>query len=339
MTGRLTRRTMLAAGVGGTTALFAPAIIRSAAAAEFSFKLAHNLATTHPLHIQVAAAAERIKTESGGRAEIQIFPNSQLGSDTDTLSQLRAGAVDFFGLSGVILSILTPTSSINGVAFAFPDYATVWQAMDGDLGAYIRAQMEKVGLFGFEKVWDNGFRQITSSTRPITSPTDLKGFKIRVPVSPLWTSLFKAFEASPASINLNEVYSALQTKLVEGQENPLGIISTSKFYEVQKFCSLTNHMWDGYWMLGNKRVWDGIPQDLRAIITKNINMGAVAQRDDVFKLNTRLQSELASQGLTFNTTDPAPFRDTLRKAGFYTEWKGKFGEQAWALLEKSVGKL
>ena len=115
----------------------------------------------------------------------------------------------------------------------------------------------------FEKIWDNGFRQTTSSSRPINGPGDYKGFKIRVPVSPLWTSMFKAFDAAPASINFNEVYSALQTKIVEGQENPLALISTAKLYEVQKYCSLTNHMWDGYWFLANRRALEALPPDVR----------------------------------------------------------------------------
>jgi len=107
----------------------------------------------------------------------------------------------------------------------------------------IRQQIAKANLLAMDKIWDNGFRQTTSSTRPINTPDDLRGFKIRVRVSPLWTSMYKAFEASPTSINFNEVYSALQTKVVEGQENPLAIIATAKLYEVQKYCSLTNHMW------------------------------------------------------------------------------------------------
>ena len=150
-------------------------------------------------------------------------------------------------MSGLILATLVPAASINGIGFAFPDYDTVWKAMDGDLGAYIRGEITKANLVVMDKIWDNGFRQTTSSTKPINGPDDLKGFKIRVPVSPLWTSMFKAFDAAPASINFSEVYSALQTKIVEGQENPLAIISTAKLYEVQKFCSLTNHMWDGFW--------------------------------------------------------------------------------------------
>ena len=107
--------------------------------------------------------------------------------------------------------------------------------MDGELGAFVRAAIAKAGLYAFDKMWDNGYRQITSSTHPINTPDDLKGFKIRVPVSPLWTSMFKAFGASPTSINFSEVYSALQTKIVEGQENPLSLIQIAKLYEVQKY--------------------------------------------------------------------------------------------------------
>ena len=181
-------------------------------------------------------AATRIKEATGGRVEIQLFPNNQLGSDTDMLSQLRSGAIDFFSLSGLILSTLVPVASINGIGFAFKDYDTVWNTMDGKLGAYVRGEIGKRGLIAMDKMWDNGFRQITSSTRPIRTPADLKGFKIRVPISPLWTSMFQAFGASPISINFSEVYSALQTKIAEGQENPLSLIEIAKLYEVQKYC-------------------------------------------------------------------------------------------------------
>ena len=153
------------------------------------------------------------------------------------LSQLRSGAIDFFTLSGLILATLVPPASINGIGFAFKDYDTVWKAMDGKLGAYVRAEIDKRGLIAMDKMWDNGFRQITSSTHPIKAPADLKGFKIRVPVSPLWTSMFQALGASPISINFTEVYSALQTKIAEGQENPLTLIQIAKLYEVQKYVS------------------------------------------------------------------------------------------------------
>ena len=190
-----------------------------------------------------------------------------------------------------------------------------------------------------DKIWDNGFRHITSSSKPITSPADLKGFKIRVPVSPLWTSMFKAFDASPASINFGEVYSALQTKVVEGQENPLAIISTAKLYEVQKYCSLTNHMWDGFWFLSNRKAWERLPKDLQVIVAKHINAAGMKERADVADMNASLQKDLASKGLVFNQPKTQAFREHLQKAGFYAEWKAKYGDEAWAILEANAGKL
>jgi TRAP-type transport system periplasmic protein len=334
------RRTLLKGSVASAVLanIGAPVVAR-AQTAEFTYKYANNLPDSHPLNMRAKEMAAAIKAETNGRFDLQIFPNNQLGSDTDMLSQIRSGGIEFFTLSGLILSTLVPAASINGIGFAFPDYDTVWKAMDGDLGAYVRGEIKKGGLEVMDKIWDNGFRQTTSSTRPINGPDDFKGFKIRVPVSPLWTSMFKAFDAAPASINFSEVYSALQTKIVEGQENPLAIISTAKLYEVQKYCSLTNHMWDGFWFLANRRAWDAVPVDMRAIVAKHINAAAVNERADVAKLNAGLQQELAAKGLTFNQPNTAPFRDKLRSAGFYAEWKSKYGDQAWELLEKAVGKL
>jgi TRAP-type transport system periplasmic protein len=337
---RFSRRALLKASaasavLGGVGAPF----VARAQQAEFTYKFANNLPDSHPVNIRAKEMSAAIKTETNGRVDVQVFPNNQLGSDTDMLSQIRSGGVEFFTLSGLILATLVPAASINGMGFAFSDYPTVWKAMDGELGAYVRKEIAKANLVAMEKIWDNGFRQTTSSTRPITGPDDYKGFKIRVPVSPLWTSMFRAFDAAPASINLNEVYSALQTKIVEGQENPLALISTAKLYEVQKYCSMTNHMWDGYWFLANRRAWEALPEDVRSVVARNINAAAVNARVDTEKLNATVRQELADKGLTFNQLDVTPFREKLRSSGFYSEWKAKYGEEAWALLEKSVGKL
>jgi len=336
----ISRRTLLKSSAAASVmaGIGAPLVAR-AQQAEFVYKFANNLPDTHPINVRSREMSAAIKQETSGRVDIQIFPSSQLGSDTDMLSQIRSGGVEFFTLSGLILATLVPAASINGIGFAFPDYPAVWKAMDGDLGAYIRAQITKANLVVMDKIWDNGFRQTTSSTKPINTPDDYKGFKIRVPVSPLWTSMFKAFDAAPASINFNEVYSALQTKIVEGQENPLALISTAKLYEVQKYCSLTNHMWDGYWFLANRRAWERLPEDVRAIVAKNINGAGMKAREDTEKLNANLQTELGAKGFVFNQPDLKPFREKLRQAGFYAEWKGKYGDEAWAILEKNAGKL
>ncbi len=337
---QLSRRRLLASGASMVVAgAIATPFVARAQSAQWTYKYANNLPDTHPMNVRAREMAAAIKTQTGGRFDLQIFPSSQLGSDTDTLNQIRSGGVEFFTLSGLILSTLVPAASINGLGFAFPSYDAVWRAMDGDLGAYVRGQIAKAGLIAMEKIWDNGFRQTTTSTKPIVAPDDFKGMKLRVPPSPLWTSMFKALDAAPASINFNEVYSALQTKIVDGQENPLAIISTAKLYEVQKYCSLTNHMWDGFWFLANQRAWEALPLDVRDIVAKNINNAGLKEREDVAELNATLQQSLAAKGLAFNRPDPAPFRDKLRAAGFYTEWKGKYGDEAWTILEKSTGKL
>jgi tripartite ATP-independent transporter DctP family solute receptor len=335
---KLSRRSFVG-GAATASAVGVTFLPRRAMAAEFSYKYANNVPTDHPMNVRAREAVARIKDESKGRVEIEIFPNNQLGGDTDMLSQLRSGALEFFTLSGLILATLVPVASINGIGFAFPDYDKVWAAMDGDLGALVRAAVDKAGLHAFDKMWDNGYREITSSTHPINSPADLDGFKIRVPVSPLWTSMFKAFGASPASINFAEVYSALQTKIVEGQENPLSIIKIGKLYEVQKYCSLTNHMWDGFWMLANKSAWEKLPPDLQAIVARNFDKAALDDREDIRKLNDSLQGELEKSGLTFNKPEAEAFRAVLKKAGFYADWRQKYGVEAWSVLEKYAGTL
>ena len=334
----LRRRGFVQAGTAAAlAALGAPLVAR--AQGTLTFKWANNIPITHPSNIRVKEAADAIKAESGGKVEVQIFPNNQLGGDTDMLSQVRSGAIDIFPLSGLILQTLVPLAGINGLAFAFKDYPTVWAAMDGELGAFIREAIGKVNLHCFDKILDNGFRNITSSTKPINTADDLKGFKIRVPVSPLWTSMFKAFGSQPASINFSEVYSALQTKVVEGQENPLAIIDIAKLYEVQKYVSMTGHMWDGQWILANGKRWAATPADVQKLITQHVTEAVMKQRDDIRRLNNSIEVQLKTKGMVFNYPDVTTFRDTLSKAGFYKEWRAKFGDEAMAKLEKYSGKL
>jgi len=333
---RFTRRGILTAGA----ALPLVGILsRPAFAADFTYKLATGQDPTHPINTRAQEAIDRIREASKGRLEIKLFPANQLGSDTDLLSQVRNGGVEFFNLSTSILATLVPAAGIPNTGFAFSDYAAVWKAMDGGLGDYIRAQITKTGIIPVCKVQDNGFRQITTSTHPITKPDDLQGLKIRVPPAPILTSLFAALGAGPSPINFNELYSALQTKIVEGQENPLAIIATTRLYEVQKFCSMTGHVWDGYWILGNRRAWQALPDDLRKIAAQEFDKSALDERADIAKLSDSLRANLTAKGLVFNDVDRNSFRDALRKTSFYKDWKAKFGDEAWALLEASSGPL
>ena len=333
------RRRFLQTATG--VAIAAPAVLRISKAhgAEFELKYANNSVESHPLTVRTKEAMANIAKETGGKVDIKVFPNSQLGSDPDMLSQLRSGAIEFFTLSPLILQTLVPGAPINGIGFAWSGYDKIWPAMDGELGAYVRGLIAKSGLIAFDKIYDNGFRQTTTSTKPINTPDDFKGFKIRVPPSPLWTSMFKAFDAAPQSLSFNEVYSALQTKVMDGQENPLAIIHSAKLYEVQKYLSKTNHMWDGFWFLANGKAWAALPKEVQAVITKHVNAAAVLQREDIFKINTTYEKELTEKGMVFNAVVTAPFRAKLASAGFYKEWKEKLGAESWGLLEKYAGQI
>jgi tripartite ATP-independent transporter DctP family solute receptor len=310
-----------------------------ARAAEIALKYGNNLPLSHPLNIRAQEAADRVAKETNGRVEIKIFPNNQLGGDTDMLSQVRNGGITFFTPSALVIATLVPVAAINAVGFAFADYGQVWKAMDGPVGAHVRAAIEKVNLYAFEKMWDNGFRQMTTSGKPIEQAADMASLKIRVPVSPLSISMFRALGAAPASLQFSEVYSALQTRVVDAQENPLPIIQVAKLYEVQKSCAVSNHIWDGFWFIANGRAWRGLPPDVQKIVASAINDAGVAQRSDIRKLNETVQADLQSKGLAFNKTDPDSFRAKLRDGGFYKEWQERFGAEAWSLLEGAVGKL
>jgi tripartite ATP-independent transporter DctP family solute receptor len=336
---KLSRRNVLKAAAAGATVGSFNILHFPADAAEFTYKYANNWVDTHPINIRSREAVARIREETAGQVEIQIFPNNQLGGDTDMLAQLRSGGIQFFTVSGQGLATLVPVCSIYGMAFAFHDYGPAWASIDGDLGNYMRDAVRKAGLHPLEKHWDNGFRHFISGPKPINTPEDLKGFKIRVPVGPLWTSTFQALGASPTSINFNELYSALQTKIVDGAENSLLGFNSTKLYEVQKYVALTSYQWDNYFFLANRRAWEALPQKAQNVVSDNFNKSGLQQREDVAQLSISLVGELKSKGLIFNTPDPMPFRTALQKAGFYKEWRDKFGQEAWSLLEKYSGQL
>lgn len=306
--------------------------------APFRLKFGNIMPPDHPLNTRMLEASAEIKAKTNGQVDIQIFPASQLGTDATMLSQLRSGGIDFFAQTGLILATLVPVASINGIGFAFPDYGSVWKAMDGPLGSHVIGAFEKANLIAFERMWDNGFRQTLSVTKAIRSPEDFKGFKIRVPPSPLWTSMFRSLGASPVSVPWGETYTALQTRVADGLENPLAGIYFARMHEVGKFLSSTNHMWDGFWVLANKRSFEALPVSARDIVRQSVNAAALKQRADVEALNIDLRADLG-KSVELVEVNPQTFRSQLRQSGFYAEWKTRLGDEAWALLEATTGKL
>jgi tripartite ATP-independent transporter DctP family solute receptor len=324
---------------GGLAALAAIAVIPrpAVAAAQFTYKLGHTGALEQPLNQRFVQATDAIRTESGGRLDITVYGHSQLGSDPAMLSQIRTGALEFLAFDATILSSLVPVASIGSLGFAFRDTPQALAAFDGDLGAYVRRECEAKDLYVFNRILDLGFRQITSATHPIRNADDLVNMKIRTAPSKMDVDLFNALGASATPIPFADLYTSLQTKLVDGEEAPYVAIESSHFYEVQKYLAMSNHSWSSFWLVGNNAAWKALPSDLQAIATRNFGKYIDLERRDTAAGIGGLQDKLRAKGMLLNPVDTASMR--ARLGGYFRSWKAEFGPTVWSLLEKYTGKL
>ena len=333
----VTRKSFAAAAAAfGSIAILAKP---SAAATTYAWKWGVDTPIDHPIAVRATEAFGKIRKETNGQLDIRAFPGSQLGSDPAMLSQLRSGALEMLGYAGGILDTVVPVASIENVAFAFPNRTVALAAMDGDFGAYIRSQIKDKGIMVLDKIYENGYREFTTYPKPIRVVDDLQGMKLRVSPGKLRVDTFTSLGAAVTPIAPSELYTALQTHIVDGQETGLILIETQKFYEVQRFCSLSNHMWSGYWNLINMDKWNSLPPNLQASLSKNLNQSAILERRDSELQTASVQDKLHRQGLQFNAVDVATFKAKLASNGYYARWKENFGPQAWTLLEKYTGKL
>jgi tripartite ATP-independent transporter DctP family solute receptor len=327
--------------VGGTAAAFASiGVITPARAAEFDMKFGHDLPIDHPVNVRSVQAFARIKAATNGRVQIKAFPTSQLGSDPSMISQLRSGAVEMLAMPGAFLNAIAPLASIENLAYAYPNRETVFRAMDGDLGRVIREDIQaKGGMVVLDRIWENGFRDVTTSTKPIRNVGDLAGLKIRVSPGKIRVDTFQSLGAAPTPIALSELYTSLQTHVIDAQENPLLLISQQKFYEVQKYVSMSDHIWSGYWTLFNQDVWNKIGKGIQDVVSREMVAATLAARNDNVMLNRSVRDQLTRRGMTFNEVDKASFKKKLVESKYYERWKAEFGPVAWAALEKYANKL
>lgn len=308
-----------------------------ARAAEFEYKAAHDFPTNHPLHIRMVQLWDAVKRETNGRLAVTVYPNSILGGQTAMFSQLRAGAIEFLATNSGVFAEVVPAAAIDSVGFAFSSAKQPWAVFDGPLGEAIRREFAAKNLFAFANPWDIGLRQITSSKGPIKDVGDFAGFKVRTPASKIALDLFRTLGAAPTPMSFNELYTSLQTHVVDGQESPYLTIESFRIYEVQKYLSVTNHMWTGYWTIANSDAWKALPRDVQAVVVRNMAKYVKLQRNDVLTLNQSLSEKLRGRGLALNVVDTKEMRGRLRP--YYARWKGEFGDTAWGLLEAQVGKL
>ncbi len=210
--------------------------------------------------------------------------------------------------------------------------------MDGPLEAYLWHELDAAGLVGFDVgTFDNGMRQIATATRPIVTPDDLVGLRIRVPAGQIFADTFRALGAEPITVNSDGIYAAFKKGQVDAQENPLAVLDLFRLYEVVRYVSLTNHMWSGFNLLANRATWTRLPAELTRTIRRQVARAVALQRRDQAALNARLATDLQRRGLVFNRVDAAPFRRRL--SDVYTTWRERLGRRCWALLEEAVGPL
>jgi tripartite ATP-independent transporter DctP family solute receptor len=325
--------------VGSAAAFATIGVIKPAQAADFDLKYGHDLPADHPVNVRSVEAFARIKAATKGRVQIKSFPTSQLGSDPAMLSQLRSGALEMLAFPGAFLNSVVPLASIENLAYAFPNRGAVFHAMDGELGKVIRDEIQAKGIVVFENIWENGFRDITTSTKPIRNVNDLAGLKIRVSPGKIRIDTFQSLGASPTPISLSELYTSLQTHVVDGQENPLLLIEQQKFFEVQKYVSMSDHIWSGYWTLVNQDVWNRMPKDIQTVVSTELNKAVILARNDNVILNRSVRDKLSRRGMVFNDVDKESFRKKLTDAKYYERWKAEFGSKAWAALERYSNRL
>jgi tripartite ATP-independent transporter DctP family solute receptor len=300
----------------------------------------HNQPAESPLHKSLVQMWAAIESEAGGRVRVQTFPeNDHLpGGDPAALAMIIDGSLDFMALNGGLIGSVVPAVNIQGMPFAFQDLAQVFTALDGDLGAYLGDEMRAKGIYALPRgCFDNGFQQLSSSTHPIRTIADLEGVKVRTPNTAIYIELFEALDAKPIPVNIDKLYETLKARVVDVQTDPLTIIELFKLYEVQKYVSITNHIWGGFNLIASLKKWQSLPADVRGIIERNAIKFAKMQRVENAALNNRLRATLTKQGLIFNEAETGSFRAKL--GPFYARWKEKIGQRAWSLLEAHVGPL
>lgn len=292
--------------------------------AQTKLTLGHGAAPGNPRHEAAVAFANAVKQKSGGKIEVQVAPSAQLGDDAAMLTALRSGTLDMSANSQGAASTIVPEYAAFGMPFLFADPAQAFKLLDGPLGKELaeKSAQKNLVVLGY---WDNGIRHISNSKRPILTPADMKGLKIRVPPDAVTIDIMTALGAETQQIKFAELYVALQQGVVDGQENPLANIDASKLYEVQKYISLTGHKFEMTPFLMSKRTWDRLSEADRKIILEAANEATAVQRRLSKEADERLVGELKNKGVRIDKVDQSQFQKATESVT--TKWtSGPIGD-------------
>jgi len=308
------------------------ALVASPAWAQQVLRLAHNAAPGNPKAEASLKFADLVAKKTDGRVKIEVGGSAQYGDDVEALTSMRLGTLAFSANSQGTTSGVVPEYAVLGLPFLFQSLPQAWKVLDGPVAKKLDEVSKAKGLV-LLAMWDNGIRHVSNNVRPITKPEDLAGVKVRTPPDPMTVDIFKALGANPTPLAFSELYIALQQGVVDGQENPLMNIHSSKLYEVQKYISLTGHKYEATPLLASKMVFDGLSKaDQQAVLEAAAEAGTL-NREMSAKADSELRSKMEDAGVKFNTVDPAPF--VAKTKPVYDKWEKQFPELV-ALVRKEA---
>jgi TRAP-type transport system periplasmic protein len=299
-------------------------------AQSMTLKVGHGAAPSNPRHVVGLQFADYVKQQSKGKITIELYPSEQLGSDRQMAEAVALGALDMSINSQGPVAIFNEKLLVFGLPFLFATPAQAYAALDGEPGNIIAADLLKQGIRVLA-YWENGFRHISNSKRPIVKPEDLKGLKIRTPEDKITIAIFKALGANPAPLAFGELYMALSQGLFDGQENPITNIYYSKLYEVQKYISLSNHKYETCPFIVSEKTWQKLSKDDQALLTEAALRFAKVHRELNLKTNTDLLKEVEKLGVKVNQADVAAMRAATQSV--YKEFEPTFGKD---LVDKTL---
>jgi tripartite ATP-independent transporter DctP family solute receptor len=286
------------AGMAATPPAFAQDI------QERVIRFGHLNNTDHPVSMGVKKFAEIVAAKSGGKLQVKEFPSNQLGTEQQQTSALQGGVQEMQSPATTSLVGIVKDYGVIDFPFTVGSHAQAFALLDGPLGTALLEKLPDKGLIGLA-YWDLGFRNVTNSKRPITKPEDLDGLKLRVIPNPVFLDTFKAFKANPVPMSFSELYTALETKTVDGQENPYSVILSNKFYEVQKFVSGTNHVYGTNIILVGKKFWDKLSPTEQRILREAAIEARDYQRQVSRAAAEKAVGALQAQGMQFNEVSVA----------------------------------
>jgi tripartite ATP-independent transporter DctP family solute receptor len=287
--------------------LVACAIVQPSAAQDVQervIKFGHLNNTDHPVSQGVKRFAELLAAKSGGKLKVHEFPSSTLGNEMQQQSALQGGVQEMSAPATTSLAGIVKEFGLVDFPFAMANFAQADALLDGPFGQALVAKLPEKGLVALG-YWDLGFRNVTNSKRPIAKPEDLEGLKLRVIPNPVFLDTFKAFKANPVPMPFAELYGALESKAVDGQENPFAVILSNKFYEVQKYVSATNHVYAANIVLVGKRFWDKLSLAEQKMMVEAANETRAYQRQASRAAAQKAVGELQAKGMQFNELSAA----------------------------------